>query len=208
MTIADPYDELKEQGAAAKKRLEEDSAGARMAVLKDDGLYRHLRFELPRASWGGFQIITWPGTLVIDGGLGHWSFQRQDDMFALLRTTTDPVYWEQKFSLGSKQKAVVYAPERAEAHIREAVRDRHPDLVDDIEESVFSRWSGESIETEAGMRAALARYEVALGTVDAEQPLFDVHEWHLTRYDDWFLLACHSMHWAVRQYDAALIPAC
>ncbi|MDJ0346694.1 hypothetical protein QMK19_34520 [Streptomyces sp. H10-C2] len=88
MNDMDPFDPYAEMTAAltrAQERFAADVDGAKMAVLMDNGLYRHLRFDFPRASWQQCEIVTWPGTLVIHGGTGHWAFSRQDDMFSLFR---------------------------------------------------------------------------------------------------------------------------
>ncbi|AIV37720.1 hypothetical protein NI25_32885 [Streptomyces sp. CCM_MD2014] len=63
----------------ARKRFAADREDATMTVLKDDGVYRHLRLHFPKASWGWCEIVTWPEMLILRGP--YWSFSRVEDMF-------------------------------------------------------------------------------------------------------------------------------
>lgn len=52
-------------------------------LLLDHGVYRHIRFRKPSDSWNlWFEIITWPGALVISGDMGTWTFARLADTTA------------------------------------------------------------------------------------------------------------------------------
>ncbi|MEU0805728.1 hypothetical protein [Streptomyces sp. NPDC005970] len=51
MSVNDPYDELMQHLREARERFASDREGATMTVLKDDGVYRHLTFSFPKASW-------------------------------------------------------------------------------------------------------------------------------------------------------------
>jgi len=48
-----------------------DVASHRMEVLLDSGVYRHLKFRnAPPNSWNAwFELVTWPGSLAIHGGI-------------------------------------------------------------------------------------------------------------------------------------------
>jgi len=64
-----------------------DVAGHKMTVLLDNGLHRHLRFRSSKDSWNmWFEIVTWPGCLMLHGDMGSWCFSRLDDMFAFFRS--------------------------------------------------------------------------------------------------------------------------
>src|ERR1035438_10338294 len=63
-----------------------DVAEHAMAVMQDNGVYRHLRFRKPGSSNMWFDLITWPGSLVISGDMGTWAFSRVEDMFAFFRS--------------------------------------------------------------------------------------------------------------------------
>jgi hypothetical protein len=70
-----------EQVAKSRERFEQETAEHEMTVLRDDGLYRHLRFQRPGTSIYWFDLVTWPGRLVICGDCGDLMFSRLRDMF-------------------------------------------------------------------------------------------------------------------------------
>ncbi len=57
-----------------------------MRVIRDDGAHRHLRFAAPTSSIYWFDVITYPGELVITGDCGTYVFRRLPDMFEFFRT--------------------------------------------------------------------------------------------------------------------------
>ena len=67
-----------------------------LTVVRDDGVYRHLRCRQPGTSMWGWDIITWPGYLTITGELDEWVFTRELDMLRdFFRGDVNP-YWLQK----------------------------------------------------------------------------------------------------------------
>ena len=52
-----------------------DVRGHAMTILRDDGVHRHLRFKKPGSGTYWFDLITWPGTLCIDGDMGTYVFR-------------------------------------------------------------------------------------------------------------------------------------
>ena len=62
--------------SCTEERFLKDAAAHQMEVLRDDGVNRHLRFKNPESSAYWFEIITWPGTLCIDGDMGTFVFRR------------------------------------------------------------------------------------------------------------------------------------
>lgn len=210
MSVSDPYDELKQHLREAKERFAADVEGATMTVLKDDGIYRHLRFSFPRASWSWCEVVTWPHMLVLRGDLGCWSFSRVEDMFTFFRepedvARMDPVYWAEKLVPGGRDSAKVYSRERAAAYIAQTVEDaKRPGLSHDVEEVFFG---DADLATENGLREAVARFDERFPHYAIDEGFrFPVEDWDLNRYSPWFLLACVVLPWAIEQYDAALTP--
>ena len=59
----------------------EQTADHRLAVLHDDGLYRHLRMQAPGTRMWSWDITTWPGHLATSGDVGAgFTFAREADM--------------------------------------------------------------------------------------------------------------------------------
>lgn len=110
-----------------------DVAGHQMAILHEDGLYRHVRFARPNTGMYHFDLITWPGYLTICGDLESYTFRRLDDMFEFFRTksgwnhdTINPHYWSEKLANGGRDSVRKYDEEifiqRVKEYVAEAIR--------------------------------------------------------------------------------------
>lgn len=79
-----------------------DVRNHRLTVIRDKGMYRHLRFGIPGSSTMRFDILTWPGYLCYTGDMGTFVFRRLDDMLQFFRSphdqplSTSPDYWAEK----------------------------------------------------------------------------------------------------------------
>ena len=80
-----------------------DLARHEMQIIRDDGVHRHICFKRPESGTYWFDLVTYPGTLVIDGDCGTYVFRRLDDMFEFFRTDRrdgklriNPSYWGEK----------------------------------------------------------------------------------------------------------------
>ncbi|MBN7389249.1 hypothetical protein I3U52_24390 [Mycobacteroides abscessus subsp. abscessus] len=79
--------------------LEVSTRNHKMTVLRDDDLYRHVRFAEPGTSIWHFDLVTWPGHLVISGDIGGYHFARLPDMFEFFRKPVGYInahYWAEK----------------------------------------------------------------------------------------------------------------
>jgi hypothetical protein len=56
-------DLIKERGEAFRR----ETAGHQMTVMRDEGLYRHVRFSTSGSGLYWFGLITWPGCLTVGG---------------------------------------------------------------------------------------------------------------------------------------------
>ncbi|MDV7023746.1 hypothetical protein R4P48_13805 [Atlantibacter subterranea] len=81
-----------------------DTAHHRLDVIRDDGVYRHLRMQQPGTSSYYYDIITWPGYLTVTGDMGTWTFSRVFDMFDFFGGWTGEInthYWSEKLEAGA-----------------------------------------------------------------------------------------------------------
>ena len=81
-----------------------DTAFHRLEIIRDDGLYRHLRMKQPGTYCYYFDIITWPGYLTVTGDMGTWTFSRIADMFDFFGPWEGGIntgYWSEKLEAGA-----------------------------------------------------------------------------------------------------------
>jgi hypothetical protein len=154
----------------AAERFPRDTAGHQMTVLRDDGLYRHLRFrrvalnpatgkaDLSSAYW--FDLITWPGCLTVNGDCGTFTFARTADMFEFFRGhQINPGYWAEKVRGGARLKR--YSEERFRERVMDVVREceaDYPGLAAAVEREMFGPQAQWSAEHEDGAREALSDF--------------------------------------------------
>jgi hypothetical protein len=201
-----------------------DVAEHKMTVLKDDGIYRHLRFasagQYPWNQW--FQIVTWPGYLAYSGDMGCFVFTRLEDMFEFFRGRPsygkaslyiNLSYWSEKLEsvdrngrTGSERQ---FSPEtfrqQVEEHVKEWLDDHsselhdadREELKDSLEDDVF-RFC-EDGEHEARRALNDFTFESESG---AELKFQDTWEWEFQDYTGRFIWCCYAINWAIQQYDA------
>jgi hypothetical protein len=192
-----------------------------MTVLRDDGLYRHLRFRRPGTGICGFDLVTWPGHLVITGDLEDFHFARIDDMFEFFRKPVGYIntsYWAEKLCGPIRSKS--FSPERFKQLAFEAFWEgRHgrpgpqAPLWRAICEEVLSE--AENGEYEARRALETFRYTMLESTAEPAQDFVpqrrrrvaekfeftDAWEWDLTEFDWHFQVSCHAIVWGINQYD-------
>ncbi|MBN7332416.1 hypothetical protein [Mycobacteroides abscessus] len=193
-----------------EKMLEVSTRDHQMTVLRDDGLYRHVQFAKPGTGIWRFDLVTWPGHLVITGDLEDFHFARIPDMFEFFRKPVgyiNPSYWSEK--LCGPQRYDSFSPDVFKRHVYEYFRD-------------WCRWNagphdGPHAPLWKAIRDQVLRYTDDHNETSAHQVLTDFHygdfefvdswEWDLKDYDFHFLLSLHAIVWGINRYDAAKTAA-
>ena len=182
-------------------RFTEDVADHVLTVIRDDGLYRHLRCREPGTGICGFDIITWPGYLAYVGDMGDYVFRRTDDMFGFFGSGgINPRYWSEKcvavdHSDGIREFSVdVY---------RELVEEWRDEIAEDIEDederADFIDAVNELLEcaddlTDESAHDRLAEFSHEGITCS------DSWEWDLRRFTWRYVWACYAITWAIGEY--------
>ena len=179
-----------------------DVARHEMTVLRNDGLYRHVRFKRPETGCMRFDLITWPGYLCYTGDMGTFVFSRIADMFQFFRARPSaeerlPInlgYWHEKVDAEDRcDGAYKWSQEKFEKRVREYL-DEHeasPSVRAQAEHSVIRVPDGEH----ESMRAA----------IDFEHEGFRFQDWWETNCHEYtyrFVWCCFALVWGIRQFDA------
>lgn len=190
------------------ERFAADVAKHEMTVLRDDGLYRHLRFvhvavnektgKRERSSLYWFDLITWPGCLAVNGDMDSFLFSRTEDMFEFFRGhRVNPQYWAEKVRAG-RESLQRYDEDLfrqlVTEHFVDAARNGGvpPGTGKAVREQILDSWD---ISHEHGAHTTVADFEY-------EGFRFcDTYEWDLRDWTYQFLWCCHAIVWGIRQYD-------
>lgn len=192
-----------------------------LTIMRDDGLWRHLRFQKPGCSFYYYDLVTWPGHLVITGDNGDYHFSRIMDMFEFFdgqrqADGINPHYWGEKLrggASGGRELVRVYSEDalrgrlRAWAHEEAAYNEdveMYPDLlygaIDrllDLKDPDF-RWH--ELHHEHGARELLSDLEGAGITGET-------WEWELRDFDARFLWNCWAIRHGIRRYREVTTPS-
>lgn len=190
-----------------------DVRGHKMTVIKDDGLYRHLRFKKTCDLNQSFSIVTWPGSLCFTGDMGTYVFSRRDDMFAFFRSSPriNPAYWAEKLNAADKYGGVTGFSD--ELFNRAVISD----LVDwmrqnrscttkldrsylwhDVIQSVIR------VESEANgykKRSAACEFSHYVNDDAGVFGFCDFTEHNVDEFTDHYLWCCYAIIWGISAYD-------
>lgn len=194
-----------------QERFERDTANGSMEILLENGMYRHLRFRFKNGSFGWFDIVTWPGRLVITGDCETFTFSRLEDMFEFFRTggyRVNPSYWQEKIRDGrDRARSFDWDRFRAEAL---AEFDRATEHKEDAELRQSAREDLEGALDSAnadewGAVQLLRDYHYKQDIYDTSTYFeFDLPESPPDGMD-WdyhYIWCCRAIAWAIQKYDA------
>lgn len=147
------------------ERFARETAEHKMTVLRDDGIYRHLRFIGPKTSAYWFELVTWPNSLAFRGDGDSFIFSRVEDMFMFFRDGArygiNPHYWGEKITDG-RERIEQYSKERFDRVVAEALTEAEADYP-----GVTKAWAGridDEFNTEYEDEARRALDEFRFGT--------------------------------------------
>lgn len=194
------------------ERFQEDTAGHGMNILRDDDLYRHIRFNAPGTYIYGFDLVTWPGYLAIVGDAGDYLFSRIRDMFEFFESDhggINPHYWAEKLQGPGHDMARSYSHDKLREVVLAWGADQcefatawdwseyavYPALMEEaLEREILSGWTHGEMEG----RERLEALEEEVGYQ------LETWEWDLREYDHRFLWCCHAIVWGISAYRDAV----
>lgn len=190
-----------EQEVAA--RFTADITEHELEVLRDDGLYKHLRFRRPETIMFSFDLVTWPGYLSMVGDMGHYVFSRERDMLPFFEASggkINPHYWSEKL------QAYCQPPRKfSEDVFRERLEEV---LLEQDWETGVAPYEGlakDAVRRELTGRFVAHEYEARelLSELEEDDVVSETWEWDLTDYDHRFLWCCHAIVWGIARYREA-----
>lgn len=202
-------------------QFERDVAEHRLTILRDDGLYRHLRFSRPDSNDMRFDLVTWPGFLAYSGDMGAFMFERTADMLGFFRRDPgermyrmglrywaekceaegtrgdglrefDPAAFKREITVQRRQLLVEHG-RTLDEDVRQDLWDELGDVIDAADADEISAWS------------AMREFSFFLGDghkperIHIESGDFPSCE----RYTQRFMWCCCALAWGIALYDQA-----
>lgn len=179
-----------------------------MIVLRDDGLYRHLRFRKPNTVLMGFDILTWPGYLAVSGDMGEYVFSGTSNMIESfgqpkLSMGINRESWAKKCRAADRNGGIdEFSPEVFRTNVLNHIEQycggddaSRVEIMSDVEESVFPYLHD---GTDALARAL---DEVEYGN---HQVFTDFWECNCRDFTYQFTWVCHAIVWAIHKYTEGM----
>lgn len=199
-----PLTHEQQQCEEARRRVDRETANHCMTVLRDDGLYRHLRFQQPGTHFYWFDLITWPGVLAISGDCGAFMFSRTRDMFAFFAGSDgeiNPHYWAQKLTAPNGTRAVRnYSYTALKEHILDWYEDRREELDADEAVELFRALDEQILRHEEVEWSEESAHRLLRAFEHNRQAMFDTWEWDITEWDWQFLWCCCAITTGIARY--------
>jgi len=212
------------------ERFLQEVAGHQMTVVRDDGIYRHVRFKRPDTICMHFDLITWPGYLCYTGDMGTYVFTRLRDMFDFFRRSEkkelfriDLRYWAEKVEAGDRCDGVKkFSLDKFEREIRDWIARREEEsLPDEDDAKDVALHAAAFTELRAAVEDGVLScddndvraYDAANGfehrgeawqAYFGEKASFEFDDFWEVDATDWthrFVWCCFALAWGIKQYD-------
>ena len=168
-----------------------------LTIVRDDGLYRHLRCQAPDTWSYGFIVVTWPGHLYVGGDIDGFTFNRIADMFEFFGDgRINPYYWAEKLT-NRRQSFEKFDPTSARRQAIEHVAG----IGLSPAEQIAMRW--EIMNTARDFEHAIEAHEWLRDFEWNGYSFSDTWEWNLNELDPHYVLSCEAIVWAIKAYRAA-----
>lgn len=190
----------------ARENFVKDTAEHELTVLRDDGLYRHLRCRKPGTVIYGFDLVTWPGYLAIVGDTGDYVFSRVEDMlefFEASRGSINPPYWSEKLQAPkyNAENVSSYSWRVYERRVKQWLDEVCAELSDAEADALRLAATNDLLDEYGGWRHS--SHDAGSALLDFEHEGIRIHdawEWDLNDWDYSFLWCCHAIVWGIEQY--------
>ncbi|MDV5862038.1 hypothetical protein QM298_14235 [Pseudomonas mendocina] len=194
-----------------------DVATHELTIIRNEGLYRHLRFSRPGSSCMYFDLITWPGHLCYTGDMGTYVFQRTKDMLELFRRDSredlsiNPGYWSEKVLAADGGRSPGCVFEYDHQKYLDAVLEYQGGWLEglseehqaELKEAVWDdvlHWADES--DEHGNYQRVHEFDATVGGTNYQ--FTDFFERSTRRFTDRYIWCCRALVWGIGKFDDAM----
>lgn len=197
----------------AAEHFRADTADHQMTILREEGLYRHVRFRnagrdfrcyevsdvRPGNGFYQFDLVTWPGYLAFVGDAGDFVFRRLPDMFEFFSTRGGFIsydYWAEKLVAPAGSEAVrSFSEDRYRRQVEEWIAEQEPEVAEAARAQLL-----DEIDFPHDSDSA---HRLLYGFAHEGITIPDVWEWEFRDYEHRYLWACCAIAWGVDRYLSA-----
>ncbi len=202
-----------------KSQFLKDVEHHEVKIIRDEGLYRHIRFKKPDSNHLYFDLITWPGHLCFTGDMGTNVFSRVEDMFDFFRSgpelSINAWYWSEKLLAVDGNRFHSGVTEFDKEKFKKVINEARVEWVRSAKESEAlnecqRRELWEAVDDEVlslldedGIRAQYAAYDFNWRHNNRSWCLQDLFDHNFTEFTHQFIWCCYAITWGIQQYDGS-----
>ncbi|ANE05486.1 hypothetical protein ccrud_14185 (plasmid) [Corynebacterium crudilactis] len=175
-----------------------------LTIIREDGVYRHLRVATPGTNTYAWEIVTWPGHLAISGDVGDgYTFSRLYDMFDFFNphaTTNDTMpsidfhYWAEKLGFAQRGTEKRFSPEQFLHRVREAAEAYAKEYDKNIDVEALCTQASHHTDNEYTAREWARDEDTVLSQDFYWEADFSVYDHH-------YVTACFAIADTIRRYN-------
>lgn len=189
-----------------------DVSQHQIEVLKEEGLFRQVRFAKPGCSDMQFDLVTWPGHLCYTGDMGTYVFARVADMFDFFSRGApgriNPDYWGEKVQAADRDGVLAFDTVQFEKAVKceliQWLRDNAEVTTKDERRELWDEVMDEVIAGEGLPMHRVHQFGHYVSEEAGDFYFENLYERDLQTHTERFLWCCHAIAWGVRQYKAQL----
>jgi hypothetical protein len=182
-----------------KADVEKSLAEHTISLIQESGMHRHWRCQKPGTCNMGFDIVTWPGSLCYTGDMGHYLFQRTEDMVSFMSGSAMSFEYAAEKCVAHDGQLEEFREER----FNEILEERLQESRDDDEEFVTIHYAYGNRKERVSDKIDEIRLEYANYNIPshAEKAMYESGLWDgcdlpsCKEYTYNFLWALHAIKW-------------
>lgn len=198
--------------------FQRDVAQHELTIVRNEGVYRHLRFQRPGTYCMHFDLITWPGYLCYTGDMGTYVFKRLHDMLQFFRKNErapafriDLRYWAEKCEAADKCDGITeFSEEKFTSevldYLKDWIRDNRDNTTREERRELWDAVSDEVLNAAddyRGDRKQVALHDFSHQVNASTRFFFSDWDRSTDAYTQRFLWCCHALEWGIERFDAA-----
>lgn len=187
-----------------------DVSQHQVEILKDEGLFRQVRFAQPGSSDMQFDLVTWPGHLCYTGDMGTYVFSRVADMFEFFSRGAPgrikPDYWGEKVQAADRDGVLDFDIVRFEKAVKceliQWLRDFAEVTTKAERRELWDAVMTEVLEGEGSPMHCVHQFTHYVNEIVGDFYFQAIEARDLQKHTDRFIWCCHAITWGVCQYRA------
>jgi len=197
-----------------EKRFLDCVKNHKLTILKDEGVYRHIRMKDPKDYNQYYEIITYSGGLLYRGDMGDYVFERIEDMFNFFADginddgsiKINEGYWAEKcVAHGSGIEEFNY--DLFQKAVKDRFEDYYENSEDDVDDIDEKQCVWEEIENQLFTEDNCGSETLCLNSVwnfdsdyNVERLFEDFFEHNLSEYTYHFQWCLYAIVYAIKEY--------